>query len=125
MDICKILVVEDDQNISELIGITLSNPQYAITYVDNGKAVLETLSREKPDLIILDILIPEPGGWKIYDFVRSNPEFNNVRVLVFSAFTFTPEFLLKQNIVSADCVMKKPFELEELRANVKKLINIA
>lgn len=59
---CKILVVEDDPHISELIKITVSSPLYAITCVDTGSEALAKLMEDKPNLVLLDILMPEPDG---------------------------------------------------------------
>jgi DNA-binding response OmpR family regulator len=118
----KILIVEDDSNISELIEITLMSPHYTLTFTDSGAAALEKLAEEKPDLVVLDILIPEPDGWKLYKIIRDNPGLEDTRVIILSALLFRPEFLRAKNILPADLVMKKPFELDELRMNVKNIL---
>lgn len=118
----KILIVEDDSHISELIKITLWSPLYAITCVDNGIDALAKLMSEKPDLVVLDILIPEPDGWEIYKAIRSNPGFNHTRVIILTALLFSNEVLWAKNIATTDMVMKKPFELDELRTNAKILL---
>jgi DNA-binding response OmpR family regulator len=115
----KILVVEDDPNINELIRITLTSPIHSITCVEDGAGAMTKLAEIKPDLVLLDILIPKPDGWEIYKDIRSNPDLNHTRVIILTALLFSKETLWMHNIVSTDMVMKKPFELEELRANVK------
>jgi DNA-binding response OmpR family regulator len=122
MDPYKILVVEDDSYISELIEITLSSPLYAISCVDSGAGALAKLTEEKPDLVVLDILIPEPDGWKLYKILRDNPALMRTRVIILSALLFRPEFLRGKNILPSDMVMKKPFDLDDLRKNVKDLL---
>jgi len=118
----KILVVEDDPYISELIEVTLLSPLHAITCVDSGVAALEKLAKDKPDLVMLDILIPEPDGWEIYKVIRSDPDLKHTRVIILSALLFSPDFLREKIILSEDLVMKKPFELDELRENVNSLL---
>jgi DNA-binding response OmpR family regulator len=118
----RILIVEDDSNISELIEITLMSPHYTLTFTDSGAAALEKLAEEKPDLVVLDILIPEPDGWKLYKIIRENPGLVDTRVIILSALPFRPEFLRTKNIFPTDLVMKKPFDLDELRKNVKNLL---
>jgi putative two-component system response regulator len=122
MNTSKILVVEDDSNISELIRITLLSPLYDITCVDTGAEALAKLSGDKPDLIVLDILIPEPDGWEIYRAIRSNPELAHARVIILTALLFSQEFLRTKKILATDIVMKKPFEIDELRIKTKDLL---
>lgn len=122
MQLYRILVVEDDPNISELIKITLMSPFYAITCVDSGAAALEKLAVEKPDLVVLDILIPEPDGWKLYKIIRSDPALAHVRILILTALITKQDCLKKKNILPADGYMTKPFNLDELRLKVGELL---
>jgi DNA-binding response OmpR family regulator len=125
MNTYTILVVEDDSNINELIRITVSSPLHAITCVDTGAEAMAKLLTEKPDLVILDILIPEPDGWIVYKAIRSNPELKNTKVIILTALLFRPDFLRAKGIAATDLVMKKPFELDELRENVKSMLKVA
>jgi DNA-binding response OmpR family regulator len=118
----RILVVEDDPNISELIKITLESPFYAITCVDSGAAALIKLGEEKPDLVILDILIPEPDGWKLYVIIRNDPELVHIRILILTALITKQDGIKKNKILPADRYMTKPFNLEELRMKVMELL---
>jgi DNA-binding response OmpR family regulator len=118
----KILVVEDDPNINELIRITLTSPFHAITCVEDGADAMTKLAEIKPDLVLLDILIPKPDGWEIYKAIRTNSDLNHTRVIILTALLFSNDSLWIHNIVSTDMVMKKPFELDELRANARELL---
>ena len=117
----KILIVEDDAPISELIALTLSSPEYGITCADNGKEALVRLSQESIDLVVLDILIPPPDGWEIYRAIRSSPRLGNTKVIILTALGFLPGYVKGKNLAKTDMIMKKPFELEELRSNVKNM----
>jgi two-component system, OmpR family, alkaline phosphatase synthesis response regulator PhoP len=123
MQLHKILIVEDDPNINELIRITILSPSYSIICVDNGIEALAKLIQEKPDLVLLDILIPEPDGWEIYKTIRSNPDLNHTGVIILTALLFRSDFLQAKRILPTDMVMRKPFELDELKANVKRLLD--
>jgi DNA-binding response OmpR family regulator len=118
----KILVVEDEIDISDLLKITLRDQNYAITFVDNGIDALMKLAEEIPDLVVLDILIPEPDGWKIYKKIRSNSNFDRTRVIILTALFLTPEFLKSKVIHRSDLVMTKPFDIEELITKVKDVL---
>ena len=122
MQLRRILVVEDDPNISELITITLMSPHYVITCVDSGTAALAKLVEEKPDLVVLDILIPEPDGWKLYAMIRSDPALAHIRILILTALITKQDTFKKRNILSADGYMTKPFNLVELRRKVMELL---
>jgi DNA-binding response OmpR family regulator len=121
----KILVVEDDYVISELIRITIECPQYELTCVDNGADAFAALAKGAFDLVLLDILIPAPDGWEVYKFIRSNSDFDRTRVIVLTALEFSPEFLRAKNLLPADLFMQKPFELDELAANAAKLLKVS
>jgi DNA-binding response OmpR family regulator len=119
----KILIVEDDVSICELIRITLLSPLHVITCVDNGNDALTELARLKPDLVVLDILIPEPDGWEVYKVIRSNPELIHTRIIILTALLFMPQVYKEMNVLPADLIMKKPFELDELRSNVNNMLS--
>jgi len=118
----KILVIEDEPDITDLIKITLKDSNCTIAFVDNGPDALTMLKEEIPDLILLDIMIPSPDGWEIYRAIRANPEFDQTRVIVITALFFTPEFLILKRVLKTDLIMKKPFDIEELIASVKHFL---
>jgi two-component system alkaline phosphatase synthesis response regulator PhoP len=119
---CKILVVEDDPHISELIKITVSSPVYSITCVDTGGEALAKLLQDKPNLVLLDILVPEPDGWSLYKTIRNNPGLAHTRVIILSALPIKPEVLTEKNLLPTDMFMAKPFDLDDLRMNVKNML---
>jgi two-component system phosphate regulon response regulator PhoB len=122
MQLHKILVVEDDPNISELITITLMSPLYVITCVDSGTAALVKIAEQNPDLMVLDILIPEPDGWKLYAMIRSDPALAHIRILILTALITKQDGIKKRNILPMDGYMTKPFNLVELRMKVMELL---
>jgi DNA-binding response OmpR family regulator len=122
MHLYRILVVEDDPNISELITITLASPRYVITCVDSGTAALVKLAEIKPELVVLDILIPEPDGWKLYAMIRGDPALAHVRILILTALITKQDGFKKKIILPEDGYMTKPFNLEELRLKVGELL---
>jgi len=122
MELYNILIVEDDPEISELFKLALESPEYALSTALNGTEALEKLKFEKPDLVVLDILIPEPNGWKLYEMIRKNPAFSNTRVLIATALTIYPQVLAEKRLRPIDRFMKKPFDIENLRSSVKELL---
>jgi DNA-binding response OmpR family regulator len=122
MEKFKILIVEDDPFISEVIRINLACPEYAIASAENGRVAIEMFSREIPDLVILDILMPEMDGWQVIEHIRKHPSLSHTKILIESALLITPEILLKKNLSLNTMVLLKPFSLDELRSKVKTLL---
>ncbi len=118
----KILIIEDDININELIEITLKSPDLVIKSVHDGTTAIAMLKEDIPDLVVLDIMIPAPDGWEIYNTIRSNPDFTHTKVLILTALYFSNEFLALKNISPTDLVMKKPFEIDELKSNADNML---
>lgn len=118
----SILIVEDDPNISELIQLTLGSREYFLSKADCGTEALQKLKAEKPDLVILDILMPQPDGWKVYEIIRKDPALSQTRVLILTALPIKPDILAGKHLVPADRFMTKPFELDDLRMAVRDLL---
>jgi two-component system, OmpR family, phosphate regulon response regulator PhoB len=118
----RILVVEDDPSISELVSLTLSNAGHIVAAAADGVEALEKIRREKPDLVVLDILIPEPDGWKLYTIIRNDPALAHVRILILTALITKQDPVYKRNILPEDGYMTKPFNLDELRMKVLQLM---
>jgi DNA-binding response OmpR family regulator len=113
----KILVVEDDSDISELIKIVLFSLSYSIACIDSVAVAFAKLTEQKPDLVVVDL--PELDEWKFYKSIRAKPEFRHTRVVILTDLLFVPKY----HILPADLAMEKPFEIDELRTNVKKLLS--
>jgi len=118
----RILIVEDDPNICDLIKLTLDNGDYRLSTATGGREALQKISDEKPDLVVLDILMPEPDGWDVYAELRRNPELASTRVIILTALPVKPEVFVKKNLLPKDRFMRKPFDLEDLRSTVRVLL---
>jgi len=114
----KILIVEDEPKINELMAISVGKG-FKILQSYNGREAMETIRREKPDLIILDLMLPEKDGLDICNTIRHDPELKNIKVIVVSALDATSH-RLKSLERGADYYIKKPFDPYELRT----LVNI-
>jgi two-component system alkaline phosphatase synthesis response regulator PhoP len=115
----RILVVEDDESILEAVTFNLKKQGYQTFGAENGLKGLRMLRQQKPDLMILDLMLPEMDGWKVCEQVRK--EGNQIPILIVSART--SEFD-KVNCLSigADDYLTKPFSMAELVARVGALL---
>ena len=114
----KILIVDDESNIVELIRLYLEKDGFMTTSAKNGTEALSKFKTEAPDLIILDIMIPEPDGWQVCREIRKT---SNVPIIMLTAKSETFDKVLGLEL-GADDYLTKPFEAKELVARVKAVL---
>lgn len=118
----KILVIEDDPEIRTLIAYFLKKENYEVEVCDNGLDGLKILGKFEPDLIVLDLMLPNLDGMSFTDMVRTMPEkYGNPYIIMLTAKTEVEDVLKGLN-TGADDYMKKPFDPRELLLRIKKLI---
>ena len=81
----KILIVEDDENIRQLLKLTLQSYQYDLVDFDNGQDAYDYLTKEVVDLAILDVMLPGMNGYDILKYIRSIPRLKDIPVLILLA----------------------------------------
>jgi two-component system OmpR family response regulator len=114
----KILVVEDDLTLLELLKYNLSNQSYEVLTATDGIQALELARREKPDLVILDILLPKLDGYDTCRFLRRD---SSVPILMLTCKTEEMDKVMGLEM-GADDYMTKPFSLKELFARIRALL---
>jgi DNA-binding response OmpR family regulator len=117
----RILIVDDDQHIAELIEVYLKNEGYEISKAGNGVEALNSFAKSQPDLIILDIMMPEMDGLSFCTQVRKSSQ---VPILMVSAKVEDMDKIVGL-MTGADDYMSKPFNPLELTARVKALLRRA
>ena len=121
----KILVVDDDKIIVETIVQSLEEDEYGyelISAADGFEAGIQ-VSHFKPDLIILDIMMPDINGYEVCKKVKSNPETKNSKIIVLSAY-LDDENYRQMKECGADACFSKPLPLPELKEQVAKLLDL-
>lgn len=114
----KILIVDDESNIVELIRLYLEKEGFSTVSARDGNDALARFKAEAPDLIILDIMIPEPDGWQVCREIRRS---SNVPIIMLTAKSETFDKVLGLEL-GADDYLTKPFEAKELVARVKAVL---
>jgi two-component system phosphate regulon response regulator PhoB len=117
----KILVVEDEDNIAIALNYLLTREGYSQTRLATGAGAVEMIRARKPDLVLLDVMLPEVSGYEICQTIRADPECHNVRILMMTARGSAME-RRKGLAMGADGFISKPFELKELREQVRKIL---
>lgn len=114
----KILIVEDDTGISDFVNLELQHEGFETEVADNGRVALEKFESFNPDLILLDIMLPELSGLEVLRRIRKT---SNVPVIVLTARGETYDRVNGLN-AGADDYIPKPFEIEELLARMRAVL---
>lgn len=114
-----ILIVEDVEDHLEIVKLILEQHSYSVISATNGKSGLEMADKMKPDLIILDVMLPEMNGFEVARAVRNNPAINTIPIIMLSVKT-NQEDVEAGYRAGANEYISKPFSLEELVKKVKK-----
>lgn len=117
----KILVVDDEEHILELISFNLTNNGYKVIKANNGIDAVRLAIEEKPKLILLDLMIPGKDGYDVCREVRSNSEIRNIPIIMLTAKSEELDKILGLELGSDDYITK-PFSVRELLARVKAVL---
>lgn len=110
--------VEDDEDISLIINKTLTKQGFIVKSFENGKKFLEQFKIETPDIVLLDLMLPDMSGSDIIKKIRSNQKYDNVHIIVVSAKHMTMDKVENLDL-GADDYIEKPFDLLELMSRVE------
>ena len=116
-----VLVVEDEPDTAELIELHLKNDGYRVTVAGDGDQALKKVHKHMPDLVILDLMIPEITGVEVCKFIRKDPATKSIPIIMCTAKTGEIDKILGLEL-GADDYVTKPFSPRELLLRVKNLI---
>jgi DNA-binding response OmpR family regulator len=116
-----ILIVEDEDNIALALGHKLGREGFRLKRIADGKDAMPAIRAERPDLILLDVMLPQVSGYEICQQVRADPALAGVRILMMTARGTAME-RRKGLAMGADGFVSKPFDLADLIAEVRSLL---
>jgi CheY-like chemotaxis protein len=118
-----LLVVEDIPDTLELVNVTLTFKGYRVVTARNGAEALEAIQKERPALIITDILMPQMDGFSLVHRLRINPETRGIPVIFLSATYVAPEDKEFAAAIGVTRFLEKPIVIEELLKTVAELLS--
>lgn len=118
----KVLCIEDEPDMIELVRLILEREGFQVLGAIGGEQGLETIRREKPDLILLDLMMPDVDGWEVYRQVRADPKLKSTPVIVVTAKAQSIDKVLGLHIAKVDDYLTKPFGPHELLWSVEKVL---
>lgn len=105
----KILIVEDEESLLKLESILLTSKGYDVRGVSNGQEALDAIAEEKPDLVLLDIMLPEIDGFEVCQRIKDDPDTKGIPVIMLTAKK-SREDMARGEKVGADWYITKPFK---------------
>ena len=116
----KILIVDDEEDILHFLELVLREKGYEVATAANGQDALTRAQIEKPDLVLLDIMMPQMDGWEVLKLLRVDDETANIPVAMLSARTEAKDRVqgLQEGAIDYIC---KPFSLGELLAKIETI----
>jgi DNA-binding response OmpR family regulator len=117
----SILVVEDEDNIALALDYLMTREGYSHDRIANGGEAMARIRTMHPDLVLLDVMLPEMSGYEICQAMRLDPDLANIKILMMTARGSAIE-RKKGLALGADGFISKPFELTELRSEVRRLL---
>jgi twitching motility two-component system response regulator PilG len=118
----RILIVEDEESLLKLESILLSAKGYIVTGVMDGRSALKEISVNKPDLIVLDIMLPGMDGYEVCKLIKKNPETADIPVVILTARKSSQDYDRGRE-VCADAFITKPFKSALVIEAIEGLLN--
>jgi DNA-binding response OmpR family regulator len=119
----KVLIVDDDREMVELIDLFLSNAGFITLAAFSGEEALEKTFKEKPDLILLDIMMPKIDGWEVLRRIKNDPGAQDTPVAFITARTQNIDKMIGLSVMKAAGYITKPFSKQELLTEVRRIID--
>ena len=120
----EILIVEDEPGVAVAIQFLMEQQGHNVLIAERGEDALDLVYKYKPDLVLLDIMLPGISGWEGFEIIRLNPDYRNVKIVFLTARNTEVE-IAKGLALGADAYITKPFSNNRLIAKVNKLLENA
>ncbi|MFO8037759.1 MAG: response regulator [Anaerolineales bacterium] len=119
----RILCIEDEPETTNLVQLILAREGYEVLGADGGEEGLRMVREEKPDLILLDLMMPDMDGWQVYQHLKEDEETRDIPVIVVTAKVQSIDKVLGLQVAKVDDYITKPFRPEELSERVKYVLS--
>lgn len=118
----KVVCVEDEEEMIDLIRLILSRKGFEVIGANGGRKGLEIIRAEKPDVVLLDLMMPEMDGWQVYQQLKADPNTADIPVIVVTAKAQNIDKVLGLHIAKVDDYIPKPFSLQELVDRIEAVL---
>lgn len=121
----RVVCIEDEPEMIDLIRLILGRKGFQVIGADGGVEGLKTMRREKPDLVLLDLMMPDLDGWSVYKQMKSDASLKDIPVIVVTAKAQSVDKVLGLHIAKVDDYITKPFSPQELLESIEKVLGMS
>ncbi len=118
-----IVCIEDDAGIIDLVKLILTRKGYRVSGAVGGREGLELIEREKPDVVLLDLMMPDMDGWEVFHQMRAQESTRHIPVIVVTAKAQSIDKVLGLHIAKVDDYLTKPFSPQDLVDSVERILS--
>jgi DNA-binding response OmpR family regulator len=118
----RVVCIEDEPEMIDLVRLILGRKGFHVIGANGGIEGLETVRREEPDLVLLDLMMPDMDGWEVYQQMKADDVLRDIPVVVVTAKAQSIDKVLGLHIAKVDDYITKPFGPQELLESVEKII---
>jgi DNA-binding response OmpR family regulator len=118
----RVLCIEDDPEMIDLIRLILERRGFMVQGATGGRAGLQALQESPPDLVLLDLMMPDMDGWDVYQNMKSEPTMRGIPVIIVTASGQSIDRMLGLEIAKVDDYIVKPFSPQALLESVEKVL---
>ena len=122
-DAKRLVCIEDDLELVDILKIILKHRGYKVTGATAGHEGLETLRRVKPDLVLLDLMMPDMDGWEVYRQMKADADLCHIPVIIVTADGQSLNRFLGLKVTQVDDFIVKPFDVQELVQRIEKALS--
>lgn len=119
----RILCIEDEAEMIDLTRLVLEREGYQVFGAVGGRHGLELIRQEKPDLILLDLMMPDVDGWEVYRQMKADKELAHIPVIIVTARAQSIDKVLGLQVAKVDDYVTKPFGPRELLDSIRKIFD--
>jgi two-component system, OmpR family, response regulator VicR len=120
-----IVYIEDDPEMIDLVKLILSRRGYDVKGAHGGREGLDVVQHEHPNLVLLDLMMPDVDGWEVYQQLKADESTRNIPVIVITAKAQPIDRVLGLHIAKVDDYISKPFHPQELLDSIDKVLSIS
>ncbi len=120
-----VVCIEDEQEMIDLVQLILGRRGFTVEGANGGLEGLEKVQKRKPDLVLLDLMMPDMDGWEVYQRMKSDEDLREIPVIVVTAKAQSIDKVLGLHIAKVDDYITKPFGTQELLESVEKILGQA
>jgi DNA-binding response OmpR family regulator len=115
--------IEDESEMIDLVRLILARHGYTVLGANGGRAGIDLIRKELPDLVLLDLMMPDMDGWDVYHQIRSEELTSDIPVIVITAKALNIDKVLGLQIAKVDDYIAKPFSPQELLERVDQVLS--